>query len=186
MNLPRHLLVVLFLVGGTTAFSAVKNVVVLDFYRMERSSDGSHQRSYEYSFGDWEDKKKVGQMHEKGLLVNSVGSKGGVGENRGLDFRKHTLARLNFVIGNRNRAEAFTFSLVDKDGTDQIWEISLKNQPKGATLNPLIDLTKPTREDKPGKTSGLDLKKLKTWQIKGNYQDAPIEVMFVKITAVSE
>lgn len=186
MSSTRHFLIVLLLLGGTTAFAAVKNLVVVDFTYMPRNPDGTRERGYEYGFGDWDDKKKVTQIPDKGLLANLVGSKGGVGENRGLDFRKHTLARLNFIIGNRNQAESFGFSLVDKDGTDHSWDITLKGQPRGVALNPLIDLTKPGREDKPGKTPGLDLKKLKVWQIKGNYQDAAIEVMFVKVTAVSD
>jgi hypothetical protein len=184
MHLTRFLLVLLL--GSPVAFAAVKDMVVLDLFHMTRNTDGSHERGYEYSFGDWEGGKKVAQVPEKGLIVNLAGSKGGVGENRGLDFRKHSLARLTFIIGNRNQAESFGFSLVDKDGTDHSWDVSLKDRPKGAMLNPLIDLTKPSREEKPGKTPGLDLKKLKSWQIKGNYQDAPIEILIIKVTAVSE
>jgi len=187
MNPARLLLVVLLLIGSTAASSAaVKNLTVIDFPTMVRNPDGTRERGYEYSFGDWEGKKGAVQIPDKGLLVNLLGSKGGVGENRGLDFRKHTLARVSFIIGNRNQAESFGFSLVDNDGTDQAWDVSLKDRPKGATTTILLDLTKPAREDKPGKTHGLDLKKLKTWQIRGNYQDLPIEVLFLKVTAVSE
>lgn len=184
MHPARYLLAILFC--GIPAVAAVKDLVVLDLFHMTRTTDGRYERGYEYSFGDWEGGKKVVQIHEKGLLINLVGSKGGVGENRGLDFRKHSLARLTFIIGNRNQAESFGLSLVDKDGTDHSWNVNLKDRTRGTTLNPLIDLSKPDREEKPGKTPGLDLKKLKSWQIKGNYQEAPIEILFLKITAVSE
>jgi len=186
MNSARLFLVVLLLIGGTAAPVAAKDLVVINFAYMPRNADGTHQRSYEYAFGDWEKTKNVGELPEKGLIVNLVGSKGGVGENRGLDFRKHSLARVTFLIGGRNKAESCGFSLVDSDGTDQNWEIPLKDKKRDSVLTVLLDLTKPTREDKPGKIPGLDLKKLKSWQIKGNYQDAPIEVMFIKVTAVSE
>ena len=186
MSPTRHFLHVLLLLCGTTAFAAVKDLVVVDFLQMARNPDGTRERGYEYTFGDWDDKKKVGQLPDQGLIINLVGSKGGVGENRGLDFRKHTKARVTFVIGNRNQAESISFSLVDKDGTDQSWDITLKDQSKGATLSRLLDLTQTGRAEKPGKTPGLDLKKLKSWQFKGNYQDAPIEVMIIKVTAVSE
>lgn len=168
--------------------AAVKDVVVIDFTQMPRNTDGSRQRGYEYSFGDWSDDtgRKVGQILDKGLLVNLAGSKGGVGENRDLDFRKHSRARIDFIIGNRNRAEAFSFTLVDKDGTDQSWEVSLKDRTKGLPTHGVVDLATPGREDKPGKKPGLDLKKLRTWQIKGNYGDEPIEILIVKVTAVSE
>ncbi len=187
MNPTRVTLIALLLVGGTSVLpAAVRDIIVIDFPRMERTAEGGRQRGYDYSFGDWEGGKKVMQIPEKGLLVNLLASKGGVGENRGLDFRKHSLARITFIIGNRNQAESFGFSLVDKDGTDQAWDISLKDRPKGTVLSELLDLSKSGREDKPGKTPGLDLKKLKSWQIKGNYQSLPIEVMFLKVTAVSE
>lgn len=186
MSPTRRILFVLFLLGGTTAFAAVKDLVVIDFLYMPRNPDGTRERGYEYGFGDWDDKKRVGQFPDKGLIINLVGSKGGIGENRDLDFRKHSKARVTYVIGNRNRADSFGFSLVDKDGTDQSWDISIKDQTAGVVLTRLLDLTSPARTDKPGKTPGLDLKKLKSWQFRGNYQDAPIEIMIMKVTAVGE
>jgi hypothetical protein len=186
MNFVRSLRVVLFLLVSTAASAATKNIKVIDFIDMPRNQDGSRERAYEYAFGDWEGGKKVMQIPGKGLLANLVGSKGGVGENRGLDFRKHTLARIDLIIGNRNQAEAFGLTLVDKDGTDYSWDVTLKGQAVGVPLGLIVDLSKPSRVDKPGTTPGLDLKKLKTWQIKGNYQAASIEVMFVRVTAVSE
>jgi hypothetical protein len=168
------------------AFPAVKDIVLIDFVHTPRKADGTHERGYEYSFGDWQMDKAITQVFRQGLIINLAGSKGGMGENSGLDFRKHTRARISFVIGNRNKAESFSFSLSDSDGTDQAWDIPLKDLGKGTELNQLIDLTKPAREDKPGKKPGLDLKKLKTWQIKGNYQEASIELLIKKVTAVSE
>jgi hypothetical protein len=166
--------------------AAPKDVVVIDFTDMERNTGGARQRGYEYGYGDWDDAgRKVAQIFEKGLVVNLAGSKGGIGENRDLDFRKHTRAQFDFVIGGRNRAQSFVFTLVDKDGTDQSWDISMKDLPVGRPLSVVVDLTKPARENKPGKKPGLNLPKLATWQIAGNYQDEPIEILIVKVTAVS-
>lgn len=186
-SLRPCLLSLLLLAGGTPALPAgpVKDLDVLEFPYMHRNPDGTREKGYEYAFGDWDDKRVV-QIPDKGLLVNLVGSKGGVGDSRGLDFRKHNRARISFIIGNRNQAESFTFSLVDADGTDQMWSVPLKDQPKGMPAGVLLDLTKPTHEDKPGRKPGLDLKKIEVWQIKGNYQDLPIEILFLKVTAVSE
>lgn len=191
MKTPGRILTIALLFAGISAplhAAAVRDLVVIDFTDMLRNTDGTRQRSYEYTYGDWNDPtgKSVVQMLGKGLLINFVGSKGGVGANRDLDFRKHTRARINLIIGNRNRAGSFGFSLVDTDGTDQSWDISLKDQPVGRPLNLLVDLTKPSGENKPGRKPGLNLAKLASWQIRGNFQDEPIEILVLKITAVSE
>jgi hypothetical protein len=190
MKIHREFLTAALLFASVPALlhaAAPRDVVVIDFTSMPRNDDGTRQRGYEYSFGDWDDRsgRAVGQIFEKGLLVNLAGSKGGVGENRGLDFRKHTRARIDYMIGDRNRAEAFAFTLVDTDGTDQSWEVPLKGQPVGVPLSTTLDLTKPSREEKPGKKPGLNLPKLDVWQLKGNYGDEPLEVLVIKVTAVS-
>jgi hypothetical protein len=186
MNTLRRLLIALLPLTGTLAFAADSDAEVINFVRMGHNPDGTFERSYQYSFGDWQKAKSIVQVQGQGLIINLAGSKGGVGENRGLDFGKFTHARITFVIGNRNKAEAFGFTLVDRDGTDEYWEIPIKGMSKGADLSQLIDLTKPTRVDKPGKKPGLDFKKLETWQFKGNYQDAPVELLLMKVMAVSE
>ncbi len=160
--------------------------VVLDFTYMQRQSDGTYTRSYEYGFGDWDEKGKVGQVAHKGLLVNHAGSKGGIGENRRLDLRKSAKVGVSYMIGNGNKADAFAFSLEDRDGTVDVWNIPLAGQPRGQMLYAEFDLTKPTRQDTAGKVAGLDLKKLETWQIRGDYGEAPVEVLVAKVFAVSQ
>ncbi|MEJ1972007.1 MAG: hypothetical protein WDM96_05850 [Lacunisphaera sp.] len=167
------------------AAEAAKEVTVLDFTYMVRNADSTYEKSYEYSFGDWSGSKKVAQLPHKGFIVNHEGSKGGVGGNQGLDFGQHTKAHVYFVVGNGNRAAAFNLTLEDSDGTNQVWDIPLVNVPKGSLLAVAVDLAHPTRQDNPGKKAGLNFGKLASWQIKGDYQDAPLEVMLIKITAFS-
>lgn len=181
---PKVLVLALLLAGAACPLLA-KDVVVIDFALMPRNSDGSRQRAYEYGFGDWSDAgRKVVQIMDKGLLVNHAGSKGGVGANSDPDFGSNTHARIDLVIGNQNQADSYSFALVDRDGTDHSWSIPLKGQPVGQPIGVLLDLTQ-GKEDKPGKKPGLDLKKVRTWQIKGNFQDKPVEILVLKITAVS-
>jgi len=169
--------------AGIAPAAANKDLEVINFVAMYRNPDDTYDKGYDYPFGDWQNKNVV-QVPGKGLIVNLVGSKGGVGENRGLDFRKHAKARIAFVVGNRNKAKSFQFSLVDKDGTDQSFDVALETLPPGVTQTHTIDLTKPSREDKPGSTPGLNLKKLKSWQLKGNFQDEPSELLFLRVDAV--
>jgi hypothetical protein len=164
--------------------AAAKEEVVINFLDMPRSVDGTYEKSYQYAFGDWE--KKAVQTPGKGLLVYLTGSKGGVGDNRGIDFGKLTKARITFIIGNRNRATSFIFTLVDRDGTDQSFDVSLENRPRGVERKVTVDLSKPSRENKPGGTPGLNLKKLETWQLTGNFQTEPLEILFLRVDAVSE
>jgi hypothetical protein len=164
--------------------AAAKEEEAINFLDMPRSADGTYEKNYEYAFGDWE--KKAVQLPGKGLLVNLTGSKGGVGDNRGIDFGKLTKARITFIIGNHNRATSFIFTMVDRDGTDQSFDVSLENLPRGTVQKVTFDLTKPSRENKPGRTPGLNLKKLVTWQLLGNFQEEPIEILFLRVDAVTE
>jgi hypothetical protein len=185
MKTLRHLLSLL--AGSLTVVvaAATKDIEVIEFTHMFRNTDGTYERSYEYAYGDWGDNKVV-QVNGKGLLVNLLGSKGGIGENRGLDFRKHTKARIAFMIGNRNRASGFAFSLEDKDGTNHAFDIPLTGKPVGQLLAATLDLTKPSREEQAGSKPGLDLKKLRVWQLKGNFQSEPLEILVLKVLAVTE
>lgn len=188
MNSLRILRSIALLSGLAAVLSAAepKDLVVINFLRMPRDPGGEPQRAYEYSFGDWQEKRMVFQVADEGLIINHAGSKGGVGENRGLDFRKHTKARISFIIGNRNQASSFSFGVVDSDGTDCAYDISLQGRPAGVVQEVLIDLTQPSRTDKPGTKPGLDLKKLESWQFRGNYQAQPIEVLIQKVTAAAQ
>ena len=184
MNAQRRLLVLALLLACAACPLVAKDIVVVDFALMPRNPDGSRQRAYEYGYGDWGDAgRKVIQIMDKGLLVNNAGSKGGVGANSDPGFGANTRARIDFIIGNQNQADSYSFSLEDRDGTDHSWSIPLKGQPAGQPIGVLLDLTK-GKEDKPGKKPGLDLKKVRTWQIKGNFQDKPVEMLVLKVTAV--
>lgn len=166
--------------------AVAKDLELINFLSMFRNADGTYEKSYQYTFGDWQGPKKVAQIPQKGLLVNLVGSKGGLGDNVSLELSKHSKVRITFMIGNRNAAKAFTFSLVDRDGTDQAFEVSLGGRSVGMETRATVDLSQPTREEKPGKTPGLDLKKLKSWQLKGDFGPDPLELLFLRLDAVGE
>jgi len=174
------------LTAASAPAAAVKDLTVVDFTHMRRDPGQDPQRSYEYRFGDWDGAKGAVQIPDKGLLIPLLGSKGGLGDNQGLDFRKHAKARIIYIVGNRNQASSFGFSMVDRDGTDAAWDIPLAGIAPGTPVAALVDLSKPSRTEKPGKEAGLNLKKLDSWQIKGNYQDKPVEVLILKIIAVTE
>lgn len=165
---------------------AQKESKLIDFTYIARdptTGGDSRERAFEYSFGDWGG-GKAQQIRDKGLLVNNHGSKGGVGGNRRLNLRDSTTIRVHLIIGNRNRAGAINFVLVDNDGTDHAFAISLSGQPRGQLLKFDLNLAQPTREQKPGTTPGLDFKKLKTWQLTGDFGDLPVEVMVERINLV--
>ena len=155
--------------------------VLIDFTTVRRESDGTIFRAYEYAYGDWE--KHVIDLRDRGTLVQASSGKGGMGENKtSLSFEKPTTIELEFVIGNANASPAINFSLEDRDGTEQSWTIALSGKPSGQVLRQKIDLAKSDTESKPGKTAGLNLKKLSSWQVRGNWSDSKVEVLLVKLT----
>ena len=183
--LPASLLIVSFVSClGSLPAAGGKDVEVLDFLRMNRNSDGTYEKGYDYAYQDWE--TKAVQIPQKGLLVNLTGSKGGLGADSGPDFGKHTKARISFVLSSRSRAKSFSFTLVDRDGTDQSFYVPLENLARGVELAVIVDLTKPSKENNPGRTPGLNLKKLKTWQLGGDYQEEPIEILFLRVMAIPD
>gem|GEM_PF-2104771 len=42
----------------------------------------------------------------------------------------------------------------------------------------------PRATNNPGSPPGLDLKKLKVWQLKGNFQSQPLEILVSKVTGI--
>jgi hypothetical protein len=84
-------------------------------------------------------------------------------------------------VGNANKANAISFGLTDKDGTEQTWQIPIGTLPKGTDQRVRLDLNKPSSEQKPGKTPGMDLKKILTWQIRGDFTDPKVEVLLVQL-----
>jgi hypothetical protein len=163
------------------AVLAAKEEVLLDFTRVTRDPDGTVYKCYQYAFGDW-DGGKVIDLRGKGALVQAASGKGGLGENKTLvRFDKTPLVALYFIIGNANQAKAISFGLTDKDGTEQTWQIPIAGLPSGPIQQVRLDLTKHSSEQKPGKTPGMDLKKIVTWQVRGDYTDPKVEVLLVQL-----
>jgi hypothetical protein len=185
MNSPRFILSLRFaLLLLLPAGLAAKEEVLLDFKRIKRERDGADTRivkCYEYTFGDWS-KGKVIDLSGKGALVQAPSGKGGLGENRTmLRLDKTPLVDVHFIIGNANHAQALSFGLTDDDGTEQTWQIPIGGLPKGSPQKVRLDLNKSSSEQKPGRTPGMDLKRLETWQIRGDYTDPNVEVLLVQL-----
>ncbi len=186
MNLPRFIpfrrcatFAAICLALITTA--SAKEEVLLDFSDINRDPDGKIWKCYQYSFGDWGDKKVI-DLKGRGALVQAPSGKGGLGENKTLlRLDKTPQVDLRVVIGNANRASAISFGLTDKDGTEQTWQVPIANLPKGTDQRIRLDLTKPSSEQKPGTTPGMDLKRLATWQVRGDYTDPNVEVLLVQL-----
>jgi len=158
-----------------------KAEVLIDFKQISRDPDGTVFKCYQYTFGDWGSGKVI-DLRGKGALVQAPSGKGGLGENKTLvKFDKTPLVDLHFIIGNANQAKAISFSLTDKDGTEQSWEIPIGELPRGTDQRVRLDLTKSSSEQKPGKTPGMDLKKILTWQVRGDYADPKVEVLLIEL-----
>lgn len=164
---------------------APKPRTLIDFTREEVEIDGGQPRpirKYDYAFEAWE--KKPVFLEGKGILIPAVPGNGGIGKDDRLGIAKASACELQIVIGNRNAAESFTVSMVDADGTEVSWYLNLKDRPRGMPLTYTLDLAAPDKEDKPGKKPGFDRARVKTWQIKGNWQPAAIEIVLVRLSAV--
>ena len=179
---------VALLLGVAAPASAQKTSTLIDFTYIPRDSLGNEDKSrrpYEYAFGDWGN-DKVQLVRDKGLVINHLGSKGGVGMNKGLRRKGADKAVMVFMIGNGNEADSVNFNLTDKDGTDHSFRIPLSGMSKGQVLTAVIRLDKAKKENKPGTTPGLDLEKLKSWQIAGDFGDKPVEVLVQKVLSYKE
>ena len=182
MNTPRFIRSARFaLLLLLPASLAAKEEVLLDFKHFTRDPDGTTYKCYSYTFGDWGD-GKVHDLKGEGALVRGSSGKGGLGENKTLlRLDKTPLADLYFIIGNGNKANALSFGLTDKDGTEQTWQIPIAGLPKGELQKVRLDFNKSSSEQKPGKTPGMDLKKLTTWQVRGDFTDPKVEVLLVQL-----
>lgn len=164
------------------AVLAAKEVDLLDFRKINRDPDGTTFKCYQFTYGDWGEGKVI-DLRGKGALVKAPSGKGGMGENKTLiRFDQTPVVDLYFVIGNANQAKAISFSLTDKDGTEQTWQIPIDTLPKGKDLQVRLDLTKCSSQQQPGKTPGMDLKKISSWQFRGDYTDPKVEVLLVRLT----
>lgn len=161
-----------------------KEEVHLDFTHITRDGpSGPVYRAYQYTFGDWGNGKVI-DLKGRGALVQAPGGKGGLGENKTmLKLQKTPVVDILFVVGNANKADAINFSLTDRDGTEQSWSVPLAGLARGADQRLRLDLTQPGTEQKPGKTPGLNLAKLDTWQFRGDWSTSPVEVLLVKVVS---
>lgn len=161
---------------------SAKEEVHLDFSEVKRDSPSSPIiKCYQYSFGDWGNGKVI-DLKGRGALVQAPTGKGGLGENKTmLRLDKTPQVDLEVIIGNANMATAISLGLTDRDGTEQTWQIPLEGRPPGTPQRIRLDLTTPSSEQKPGKTPGMDLKKLSVWQVRGDYSDRKVEVLLVRL-----
>lgn len=158
-----------------------KEVILIDFADTRKDPDGTSFRPYEYVFGEWTN--RVSDLRGRGVLVKAPNGKGGLGENKTMvDFSKKTTVELYFVIGNANHAANLSFSLEDKDGTEQTWTLPLAEFPAGRLGHATLDLNKCSSEQKPGKTPGMNFKKINTWQVKGDFTEPNIEILLIKLS----
>lgn len=168
------------------AVSVQAEEVLLDFSHISRDPDGTMYKCYQYTYGAWGD-GKVKDLKGRGALIQASSGQGGLGENKTmLKLRKTPVVELHYIIGNANQANIINFSLTDKDGTEQAWSVPLGGLTKGANQKLRLDLAAPGSEQKPGKTPGLDLNKLETWQIRGDWGTAPVEVLLVKLVGLKK
>ena len=167
------------------AETKVKRKPLLDFTVQDVERDGAEvkeSKRYGYSFETWNN--KIALLEGRGLLIPYLPGKGGCGGDKSMQLTDYSAVELTAVIGNRNEATGFGITLTDADGTEATWNLALAGKPRGAAVVYHLDLAKCDKEDKPGKTPGLDKAKIKKWQIKGNWQEAKAEVLVVKLTAV--
>ena len=157
-------------------------MILIDFTDIRKDRDGTSFRPYEYVFGDWSN--RVSDLPGRGILVKAPNGKGGLGENKTMvDFSKKTAVELYFVIGNANKATNLWFSLEDKDGTEQTWTVLLAEFRPGQIVHASLDLSKCSSEQKPGKTPGMNFKKINTWQLKGDFSAPNVEILLIKLSS---
>lgn len=187
MKLPpviRPAVVLALAFAAALPVSAKENVLI-NFADSRKDPDGTVFRVYEYTFQDW-GSGKVQDIRGRGALVRAVSGKGGLGENKTLvKFDKVPAVELVYILGSRNRAGSINFALTDKDGTEHQWNVPFTGMSPGPEYRHRIELAKPGSESKPGKSPGLDLKRIVSWQVRGDYQSEAVEVMLLKVVAAN-
>jgi hypothetical protein len=105
-----------------------------------------------------------------------------MGDNHAdLDLGGLKVVELVLVIGNGNQATALSFFLEDKDGTGHAWNLPLTDKPHGQQIRYRLDLGKPDYVQAPGKTPGLNQKKIAVWQLRGDQTAPYVEVLALKL-----
>lgn len=187
MNAPRfaplvRCLALLLLLSS--ALASAKEEEILDFKTVRRDPDKTIYKCYQYTYGDWGDKRVI-DLRGRGALIQAPSGKGGLGENKTLvRFDKTPVVELILIIGNANSANAISFGLTDKDGTEQTWQIPLASLPKGIEQRIRLDLRTSSSEQKPGDKPGMDLRRLSSWQVRGDYTDLNVEVLLVQMVGL--
>jgi len=169
------------LAAGLAGTARAADRLIIDFADYHRDPDGRTSQPYEYAYQDWS--HHVNPLPGKGTVVKSPSGKGGLGENKPAeDFEGCKALNVVLVIGNGNAAKSLAFSLTDKDGTEWAWNLPLEDKSRGVALSFHLDLGKPDYEQKPGKTPGINLKKLISWQVRGDFSALGVEVLLLKVT----
>lgn len=169
-----------FVLGGSVQ-AAPKPKILIDFTDSHRELDGAVFHAYEYAYNDWGDRHVI-DMPGKGALVQAPSGKGGLGENKTLvKFDRTSGLDFIYLIGNANKAAAINFAMTDDDGTEFQWTIPLSGKPTGHPLVQHFDLAKPDNQPNAGKIPGMNLKRITSWQVRGDFQEPKVEVLLIKV-----
>lgn len=164
----------------------VKSKDLIDFTHQDVDRDGTEvsvKNRYEWASGTWD--KHLLFLEKRGLLVNFVDGKGNFGGDKSWKLADCDFAYLIVIIGSRNQAKTIKVGMTDADGSQVTWNVPLAGQPIGTPLVCKMPLAKPDHFEKPGKVEGLDKAKIRKWTISGDWQDAKVEVLIVKLGATS-
>jgi hypothetical protein len=154
--------------------------VLIDFSNIQRDPDGTETRPFANVWGDWDRHNSI--LRGKGTYIKSPSGKGGLGEDDpAVDFDKCTAIEITFVIGQNNKSSGLSFYLEDKDGTKMTWNIPFADMPPAREIRHRMDFGKPDYVESPGKTPGLNNKKIAVWQLRGDDKAAPLEVLVIKL-----
>ena len=168
--------------------AASKEEILVDFTDVQREHDGALVKlvkNYDYVWGAWE--KHISDIPKRGALIQAPINDGQLGEdNTEVKFVDTPIVELVFVIGGANKAAGINFYLADYDGTEQQWSIPFENLSPGRESHIQLDLTKCTKETEKGKKPGLNLKKIYSWRIQGDWSKSSIEVLLVKLIAAKK
>ena len=164
------------------AASRPKTLIDFGSTRMIGDPTGSMTiaRVFDYAWNDWQGDGLI-DLRGKGTLIRSKTGKGNLGqEGTRIVFDRSPALEFQYVVGADNQAKSLTFKLVDQDGTEGTWTIPLEGRPRQQLSTVRFDLAKPDNV-KGGKKPGLDVKRIDKWEITGDWQDAPTEVLLVKL-----
>ena len=168
--------------------AASKEEILVDFTDVRQERDGALVKlvkNYDYVWDAWD--KHVTDMPRRGALIQAPINEGQLGEdNTDVKFADTPIVELVFVIGNANKASGIAFYLADSDGTEQEWSIPFEGLSPGRECHFQLDLNKCTKETAKGKKPGMNLKKIYSWRVKGDWSKSSVEVLLVKLVAAKK